>query len=76
MLTNICQSKNKITLFSLLLDGFKQMINYKNNQVNIGAEGEIILCGGAIGSPQLLLLSGVGPKRQFTLRRRSILYLV
>ncbi len=27
----------------------------------IGAEREIILCGGAFNSPQLLLLSGVGP---------------
>jgi len=25
------------------------------------AEGEIIVCGGAIGSPQLLMLSGIGP---------------
>ncbi|MEM9317967.1 MAG: GMC family oxidoreductase N-terminal domain-containing protein [Pseudomonadota bacterium] len=28
------------------------------------AEGEILLCGGAINSPQLLMLSGVGPADQ------------
>ena len=28
------------------------------------AEGEVILCAGAIGSPHLLLLSGVGPAEQ------------
>ncbi|MCG8433950.1 MAG: GMC oxidoreductase, partial [Gammaproteobacteria bacterium] len=28
------------------------------------ADGEIILCGGAINSPQLLLLSGIGPATQ------------
>lgn len=34
------------------------------------AEREVILCGGAVGSPQLLLLSGVGPAnhlRQFSI---------
>ena len=28
------------------------------------ARGEVILCGGAINSPQLLLLSGIGPADQ------------
>ncbi len=28
------------------------------------AEGEVLLCGGAINSPQLLLLSGIGPGAQ------------
>lgn len=29
-----------------------------------GGKGEIIVCAGAIGSPQLLMLSGIGPKEQ------------
>ncbi len=32
------------------------------------AEREVILCGGAYNSPQLLMLSGVGPAEQLTLR--------
>lgn len=32
------------------------------NYVNV--TGEVILSGGAVNSPQLLLLSGVGPKKQ------------
>jgi choline dehydrogenase len=31
---------------------------------NVRVRGEVILCGGAINSPQLLLLSGVGPQDQ------------
>jgi len=34
------------------------------------ADGEVILCGGAFNSPQLLLLSGVGPADE--LRKQSI----
>lgn len=32
--------------------------------VNVRAEGETLLCGGAINTPQLLLLSGIGPSEQ------------
>ena len=35
-----------------------------NSSTQERAEREIILCGGAIGSPQLLMLSGVGPAEQ------------
>jgi choline dehydrogenase len=40
-------------------------VQVKNRQgINaITAESEIILCGGAINSPQLLMLSGIGPKK-------------
>jgi choline dehydrogenase len=31
---------------------------------SVRARKEVILCGGAIGSPQILLLSGVGPQEQ------------
>ncbi|KZT51673.1 GMC oxidoreductase [Calocera cornea HHB12733] len=36
----------------------------------VRARREIVLCGGAVGSPQLLLLSGVGPRGQ--LKERGI----
>lgn len=35
-----------------------------------GARAEVILCAGAIGSPQILMLSGIGPAEQ--LRRHGI----
>jgi choline dehydrogenase len=42
----------------------------KNGIEQARAEREVILCGGAIGSPQLLMLSGVGPAKD--LRRFDI----
>jgi choline dehydrogenase len=37
------------------------------------AEREVILCGGAYNSPQLLMLSGVGPAEHLTLREIDVL---
>jgi len=36
------------------------------------AEREVILCGGAYGSPQLLMLSGVGPAEHLTLKEVEV----
>lgn len=35
----------------------------------VGAAREVLLCGGAINSPQLLLLSGIGPKAEIERHR-------
>ena len=35
--------------------------NKQGTQI-IGCTSEIVLCGGSINSPQLLMLSGIGPK--------------
>jgi choline dehydrogenase len=37
------------------------------------AEREVILCGGTFNSPQLLMLSGVGPAEHLTLREVEVL---
>ncbi len=37
-------------------------VRYKGKGRRIGARKEVILCGGAINSPHLLMLSGVGPR--------------
>ncbi|WP_191060095.1 GMC family oxidoreductase [Geminicoccus harenae] len=41
-----------------------------NNEQEVRAEREVLLCAGAIGSPRLLMLSGIGPADE--LRRHGI----
>jgi len=47
----------------VLVDGHRAIgVDYRHHRRLTRAEGrEVILCGGAINSPQLLMLSGIGP---------------
>ncbi|MFJ4848619.1 MULTISPECIES: GMC family oxidoreductase [unclassified Streptomyces] len=38
--------------------------NTGGDTVSVGCTGEVVLAAGSVGSPQLLMLSGVGPARQ------------
>lgn len=52
----------------LIFDENKKVIgvdidhNGENKIINVSSNGEVLLAGGAINSPQLLMLSGIGPK--------------
>lgn len=51
----------------VLIEGGRAVgIEYRQNGVirHVRADREVLLCGGAINSPQLLLLSGIGPAAQ------------
>lgn len=44
--------------------GVQYIKSGKSYQAHLKSNGEVLLTGGAINSPQILLLSGVGPKQQ------------
>ncbi|WP_320200736.1 choline dehydrogenase (plasmid) [Agrobacterium sp. rho-13.3] len=51
----------------IIFDGKRAVgVRYVQNgeTVNVFAEKEVIVCGGAFNSPQILLLSGIGPARE------------
>ncbi|CAG8661219.1 12718_t:CDS:2 [Funneliformis mosseae] len=43
--------------------GVRYSYNGKVHNCYIAPKGEVIICGGAINSPQILMLSGIGPKK-------------
>jgi choline dehydrogenase len=60
--TNLTVQVNSLVHKVVINDGIATGVSYSHNgkQVNATANGEIILCGGTINSPQLLELSGIG----------------
>ena len=59
--------KTETHVFGIYFEGKRAaIVSFQQgaNSVQERAEREIILCAGAIGSPQLLMLSGVGPADQ------------
>ncbi|CAG8496395.1 12901_t:CDS:2 [Acaulospora colombiana] len=43
--------------------GVRYSYNGEDHNCYIAPKGEVIICGGAINSPQILMLSGIGPKK-------------
>ncbi|MBU2880087.1 GMC family oxidoreductase [Aliiglaciecola lipolytica] len=41
-------------------------LHLKDKLIQLNAKQEVLLCGGAINSPQILMLSGIGPKAHLT----------
>ncbi len=48
-------------------------VKIKNEVHVIGSTSEIILCGGSINSPQILMLSGIGPKKHLKDHQISVI---
>src|SRR5262249_33653005 len=46
--------------------------SYKGERRFVTAEREVILCGGAINSPQLLMLSGIGDPAELSVHEMSL----
>ena len=59
ILTNVLVEK--VTLENKKATGIEFSVN--GNKKTLKANKEVILCAGSIGSPQLLQLSGIGPKK-------------
>ena len=60
--TNLIISTNSLVNKLLIQEGVAKGVSYTkaNRQLNVRANREIILCAGAINSPQILMLSGIG----------------
>ncbi|MFC4858876.1 GMC family oxidoreductase [Actinophytocola glycyrrhizae] len=60
---NLTVRTNALVNRIIVRDGRAGAVSYSRHgeQVEVGASTEILLCGGAVNSPQLLMLSGIGP---------------
>ncbi|MFC0434759.1 GMC family oxidoreductase N-terminal domain-containing protein [Kutzneria buriramensis] len=60
---NLCVRTNTTVTRILIERGAATGVRYLRDGVEhtVRADGEVLLCAGAIGSPQLLMLSGIGP---------------
>lgn len=61
-LTHRCLIDHKNTCYGIEVSNSSRIRKSKKSQKIFA--NEVVLCGGAINTPQLLLLSGIGPKRE------------
>ncbi|MDC0215914.1 choline dehydrogenase [Candidatus Pelagibacter sp.] len=80
---NPAKNRKNLTIFTesfvekIIFDGKKAIgieVKIKNKVEKIFAQKEIILSGGSINSPQLLLLSGIGPSDHLKEKGIEVLY--